>query len=136
MSIELGGRETIDELAHDTLERLDFGRVRGLRSLGDLSRFPNLRDLRLMEQAQIKEIDITPLNLKTLEIMICKNLSEIRGLQAQNSLRNLTVTCTSLDPKPLITHLRRPELREAYLYFGKKEWDGIASKQMADLGLN
>ncbi len=80
LTLVLGGREETLEFANHSLQTLQILRVRGLRSLGDLSRFPILRHLRIEDQLQLERLDLTAANLERLMLFNCKNWPQSLGL--------------------------------------------------------
>lgn len=93
----IGGRASIDDVKNETLEELRINRVRGLASLGDLARFPALRNLQVEDQLQLNELSLDGVDLHELTVLNCKNLVQITGLEDQRNLQRFRVGRTGLD---------------------------------------
>ena len=93
----LGSRETIAELTNPALEELSIVWVRLLENLGPLGRFPRLRMLKIEDQLRLRELDVSALNLRTLTIANCKQLTVLKGLQVQRDLERFWVRDTKLE---------------------------------------
>ncbi|WP_426076073.1 hypothetical protein [Janthinobacterium sp. PSPC3-1] len=96
--LQLGGRESIQEIDAPRLNKLEIIRVRGLEDLGDLGRFPLLRQLWLEDQIKLTQLDVrdNPL-LERLHLLTCKGLERLDGLALLPALHTLTVSETRLD---------------------------------------
>ena len=96
--LQLGGRESIREIAAPQLTQLEVIRVRGLAELGDLGRFPLLRQLWLEDQIKLTQLDVSgnPL-LERLHLLTCKGLERLDGLAVLRALHTLSVSETRLD---------------------------------------
>jgi hypothetical protein len=90
LSLILGGRENLDEAAHPGLEALEVCRVRGLSRLAPAD-FPNLKRLKIEEQAQLETLSFTAKNSSLARIKIdnCKTLSTVAGLKSLPKLEEL-----------------------------------------------
>jgi len=98
LDLMLGGREDIDEIRHDRLERLELTRVKRLARL-EPAAFPALRHLRVEDQLQIKMLKFTKANarLAKLHIVNCKGLNKVDGLKSLNRLESLALYRTAVD---------------------------------------
>ncbi|HEX8239820.1 MAG TPA: hypothetical protein VF574_08795 [Allosphingosinicella sp.] len=127
LTLVLGGRSLIEELAHPDLESLSVVRVRGLESIGSLHRFPSLRRLKIEDQLQIRCLDVSGgTGLHSLQLSNCKNLEEIRGLGNLGRLRELRVSRTKLDLDALVRREWPPSLETLGLYSGSQKWNDAA----------
>lgn len=66
LDIMLGGRESINEIAHPKLSELNIVRVRGLKELGDMMRFPKLQQLRIEDQIQLNSLSLKGMDIRAL----------------------------------------------------------------------
>ncbi len=123
LALILGGRQSIDEIVHPHLEELSVVRVRALDGLGDLGRFPNLRDLTVEDQLQLHSLDVSGPSLRKLVLMNCKNLEEIRGLEHLYDLIEFRTARTKLDLEYLLERQWPPSLKVLGLYSGRQKWN-------------
>ena len=103
LRLQLGGRESIREIDAPRLNKLEIIRVRGLAELGDLGRFPLLRQLWLEDQIKLTQLDVSgnPL-LERLHLLTCKGLERLDGLAVLRALHTLSVSETRLDFDALV----------------------------------
>lgn len=135
LSLILGGRLGIDDLASATIEKLEIVRVRGLASLGDLARLPKLSALRVEDQLQLSELDLRGANLETLWLYNCKNLATITGLELQNRLRTFRASVVALDLDQLRDRDWPATTTSVDLFSGRNKWDEAARQSLAARGL-
>lgn len=96
--LQLGGRESIREVDAPQLTQLEIIRVRGLAELGELSRFPLLRQLWLEDQIKLTQVDVSGNRLlERLHLLTCKGLERLDGLAVLPALHTLSVSETRLD---------------------------------------
>ncbi len=96
--LQLGGRESIQEIDAPRLNKLEIIRVRGLEDLGDLGRFPLLRQLWLEDQIKLTQLDVSGNRLlERLHLLTCKGLERLDGLALLTALHTLSVSETRLD---------------------------------------
>jgi hypothetical protein len=126
LTLVLGGRQSIDEIAHPGLEELNVLRVRGLEGLGSLARFPRLRELVVEDQIKIRSINVSESNLRKLILMNCKNLKEIQGLGNLGELIEFRTSQTRLDLDALLEGEWPPSLQVLALYSGSQKWNDAA----------
>jgi hypothetical protein len=130
LSLILGGRCSIDEFQHPSLESLRIIRVRGLERLGSLARFPRLCNLHVEDQIQINEIDFAGVPLQKVVITNCKNLNSLTNLEKLDRLNELRVSRTSLELQALVDRNWPPSV-EVALYSGSRKWND-ATRQILD----
>jgi hypothetical protein len=123
LELLLGGREDISDLRHDSLEILQILRVKGVNDLGSFVRFPKLRHLRVEDQIQLSDIDLTDSNMKRLSIANCKNLSSVNGLLDQSELEELWISKTAIDLEPLRGNQWPASLKTLGLFSEKTKWN-------------
>ena len=98
LRLQLGGRESIREIDAPRLNKLEIIRVRGLAELGDLGRFPLLRQLWLEDQIKLTQLDVSGNRLlERLHLLTCKGLERLDGLALLTALHTLSVSETRLD---------------------------------------
>lgn len=122
----LGGRQSIDEIAHHGLEELSIVRVRGLEELGVVGRFPGLRTLVVEDQLQVRSVDVAGLSLRKLVLVNCKNLAEIQGLEQLRHLVEFRTAQTKLDLESLLEREWPPSMEVVALYAGSRKWNESA----------
>jgi protein phosphatase 1 regulatory subunit 7 len=97
LELTLGGRENLDEIEENTIERLIIGRVRGLSQINNLSQFTKLNYLFISEQLQLEAINFAPSStLKAVGIVNCKQLHTLSNLAQLSDLRYLSLYLTAL----------------------------------------
>jgi hypothetical protein len=130
LTLILGSRQSIDEIAHPGLEELSVLRVRGLEGLGSLERFPCLRELTVEDQNKIGSINVSGSSLRKLILMNCKNLKEIEGLGGLGELVEFRTSQTRLDLKALLEGEWPPSLEVLALYSGSQKWNDAARETL------
>lgn len=136
LTLILGGRQNLDDLASTTVQMLQVLRVRGVETLGDLSRFPALKALRVDDQLQITELDLSGANLERLWLYNCKNLSSLHGLDRQERLREFFASRVALDMDALRDRKWLPSATSVQLFSGSKKWNDAAKNHLAAGGLD
>lgn len=122
--LQLGGRDSIGEVDAPQLNKLEIIRVRGLAELGDLGRFPLLRQLWVEDQIKLTQLDVSgnPL-LEQLHLLTCKGLEQLTGLSDLGMLRQLIVSETRLDIDALLAQGMPPSLTDVRFRTGKVKRD-------------
>ncbi|MEL6878101.1 MAG: hypothetical protein AAGL68_08405 [Pseudomonadota bacterium] len=112
LKFNLGGTESIENIALDRLQDIAFTKVRGLSELGDMQRFPALRRLLAQDLQQFARIKFGAANqkLEHLHFFNCGKLTRIEGLAQCPQLLSLRWLFTDIDPASLdlpksLTHL-------------------------------
>lgn len=136
LTLILGGRSRLDDLASATVDLLQILRVRGLETLGDLSRFPALTALRVEDQLQITDINLNGAELERLWLDNCKHLSSLPGLDRQTRLREFSASRVALDMDALRDRNWPPTATSVRLFAGAKKWNDEARRQLAGRGLD
>lgn len=131
LTIILGGRENIDEIEHSSLRDLEVLRVRGLNSLGDLSRFPKLRRLHVEDQLQLRRVSFECAGLEEVSIHNCKNLEKLSGLLKLKQLRAFRTSRTKLDLDNLL-NANWPESMESVAIYGSSQKWNKHARQILD----
>ena len=118
LSLLLGGRSSIAEIAAPQLQRLEVCRVQGLAELGELSRFRELTWLSVSDQARVTGLGFSAPDskLETLRIFNCKSLREVSGLENLPRLQDLVIGETAMDPEALLALRFPPSLQICGLY--------------------
>ncbi|WP_137156295.1 leucine-rich repeat domain-containing protein [Rhizobium sp. FKL33] len=131
LTLILGGRDDIDDLSSKTLTLMQIILVKGLASLGDLSRLPALRALRIEDQIQLKHLDLNGANLERLDVINCKNLSAIEGLDRQRRLQEFVASRVALDLNGLRDRDWPASTRAVWLYSGSMKWNDATEAKLA-----
>ncbi|MEM9501993.1 MAG: hypothetical protein AAF941_09120 [Pseudomonadota bacterium] len=112
LKFNLGGTESIENIALERLQDIAFTMVRGLNELGDMQRFPALRRVLVQEQKQFTRVKFGRGNqeLEHLQFFNCGKLTSIEGLAQCPQLLSLRCLLTDIDPASLdlpksLTHL-------------------------------
>lgn len=136
LTLILGGRTNIDDLSNNSLEMLQILRVRGLTTLGDLSRLPALAALRIEDQLQLAELDLRGADLERLWLFNCKTLSALHGLDMQNRLREFFASRVALDLNALRDGDWSPTASSVSLFSGSIKWKDDTKARLVARGLD
>lgn len=136
LTLLLGGRTDLGDLKSKTLEILQVIRVRGLATMGDLSRLPALSALRIEDQIQLKQLDLNGTSLKRLTLNNCKNLVELLGLDKQDRLSEFSAHEIALDLDDLRDRAWPSGMRSVWLFSGSGKWNDDAEARLAVRNLN
>jgi len=134
LTIVLGGRENIREVRHPGLSELEVLRVRGINTLGDLSRFPGLRRLLVEDQLQLRSISFDDTDLEEVSIHNCKNLERLNGLLDLKHLRAFRTSRTKLDFEGLLDADWPDSMEAVALYSGSEKWNKRARQVLDERG--
>lgn len=121
LSISFGGRETMDEVQHRTVESLELLAIRGLRYINPAA-FPSLTNLEIEDQAQLAAIDLGMLTkLRRLRIINCKTLAALPGIESLRQLNELRLGRTCIDPDELLARSLPKQIMALHLWgYGAK----------------
>jgi hypothetical protein len=136
LTLVLGGRPDIDDLTSDTLKTLQILRVKGLSSLGDLSRFPALCALRIEDQLRLDRLDLAGADLQRLSLFNCRNLAELPGLEKQNQLREFSASGVAFNLNDLRTFDWPPATSSVHLFSRSRKWNDDTAAHLASRGLD
>jgi len=136
LTLILGGRPDVGDLSSATIETLQILRVRGLATLGDLSRFPALSALRIEDQLQLVQLDLSGAKLERLSLFNCKRLTELPGLEMQDRLREFRASHVALDLDMLRDRDWSPTTRSVRLFSGSRKWNDDAHARLIARGLD
>ena len=135
LRLQLGGRESIKEIVAPQLSKLEIIRVRGLEDLGDLGRFPLLRQLWVEDQIKLAQLDVAGnRRLEQLHLLTCKGLVQLTGLGTLRTLRQLIVSETGLDIDALLAQGLPASLTNLRFRTGKIKRDDAIAAQLAQAG--
>ncbi len=135
LTLILGGRTNVDDLSSTTIVMLQILRVRGLASLGNLSRLPALAALRVEDQLQLSRLDLRGANLERLWLLNCRTLAEINGLELQKRLRDFRASRVALDLDALRDRNWPSTMRSVCLFSGSEKWNEAAQSLLNARGL-
>jgi hypothetical protein len=136
LTVAFGSRTSINEVQHEGLEELEIVRVRGLETLGDISRFPKLRKLVIDDQTRIDSVDVSGAPLEDLRFLNCKTLQEISGLETLDRLQHMRVYKTNVDLDRL-SELDWPKSMEILaLYTGRAKRDAAIRQKLDRRGFS
>jgi hypothetical protein len=136
LELILGGRENIDEFSHGKLRELVIVRVLGFSQMGDLGRFPCLRQLRIEDQIKLVELDMTkaPPTLCRLALLNCKKLKQIGRLDHLINLEDLRIGRTDIDYDALLKSPLPSSLRTMALWTGSTKANAIYRARLDAMG--
>jgi hypothetical protein len=125
LTLLLGGRANLEEIAHSGINHLEILRVRGLEEV-DLSLFPRLGKLRIEDQIRLSSLNLKfrpP--MRWLSIWNCKTLSKIYGINAIDGLEYLFAGKTAFDPDTLLDELPKSLKYVSLTGYGKYRDDKL-----------
>jgi hypothetical protein len=132
----LGSRASIAELAHSSLEKLAITWVRGLESVGDLGRFPALKELIVEDQLRIEEVDLSGAPLERVRFTNCKKLAQLHGMDRLSQLEWFHVSRTALDLDGLRDRDWPTTTRSIGLFSGSRAWNDATKDMFARRGIS
>jgi hypothetical protein len=134
LRIVRGGRETLDDLRHDTLQCLIVTWVNGLRNLGPIRRFKRLEGLGVHDQIRLSSIDLTGASIKLIGLDNCKSLRELVGIEDLDELEQFTAVRTGLPLDQLRNRTWPKSLRVLRLWSSSKKWNEATRTKLLRLG--
>ena len=122
LTIILGGRDNINEIAENNIENLEIIWVRGFNEFANISRFKSLKKLRIENQIKLErlEFDDNLPFLKTVHIFNCKSLRTINGLINLSALYDLRLAMIDIDFDEFLAQPMPESLRKLAIYTGKE----------------
>jgi len=128
LTVMLGGRLDLEDLAHPGIVYLEVVRVRGLSEI-DLELFPNIEKLRIEDQLQISTLNLSngP-HLRWLSVANCKALHDLHGISAVEHLESLLLARTAIEPESLLLSLPECLERLSLTGYGNRRDDDLRSK--------
>ena len=136
LHVYLGGRESLAEIQSPGIETLEVVRVRGLRDLGALSRFPALERLLVEDQLQLEQLSFGVENaaLQIVHLYNCKSLRALAGIEAVPQLTEIQVFRTAIEPEALRRTRLPQSLRRVAFGSGKASIDRRVRAEATRLG--
>jgi protein phosphatase 1 regulatory subunit 7 len=136
LSIILGGRDNIHELAENKIEDLELVWIRGLNDLSNIGNFRKLKTLRIEDQIRLSHIDFDrelP-ELSDLKILNCKTLSLISGLENLPALNQFRVYKTSIDFEQFVQQPLPNSLQVLAFYTTRNKVDAQIKERLKIMG--
>lgn len=136
LHVYLGGRESLAEIQSPAIETLEVVRVRGLRNVGHLSRFPALKRLLVEDQLQLEQLSFGVENaaLQIVHLYNCKSLRALPGIDAVPHLTELQIFRTAIEPEALRRTRLSQSLRRLRFGSGKASMDRRVRAEASRLG--
>lgn len=134
LEIVLGSRQNIDEITLPFLRELRVVRIRELDNLGDFSRFPRLKSLRVEDQIKLHSISFQTHDLTELWIVNCKSLKVLTGLENLQKIKHIHCAQTSLDYEALSELNWSKSLKALSLYSGSEKRDAALLRKLKAKG--
>jgi len=128
LTLLLGGRNNLEQLAHDGIKHLEVLRVRGMNTI-DLALFPKIEDLRVEDQVQLQNLNLDggP-NLRAVSIWNCKTFSELQGMRHAHRLESLFVGKTAIEPDAFLRELPANLKQLSLTGYRKRKDDGLRNR--------
>jgi hypothetical protein len=128
LTIMLGGREDLKDLAHPDIVYLKIERVRGISEV-DLKLFPNVKKLRIEDQIRITNLDLSDgPGLLWLSIANCKSLRNLLKIDCAARLESLHLARTAVEPESLLHDLPKCLKRLSLYGYGNRRDDELQSR--------
>lgn len=128
LTILLGGRDDLKDLAHSEIVHLRVDRVRGISEV-DLKLFPNVEKLRIEDQIRITNLDVSDgQRLSWLSIANCKSLRSLLRIGRAERLESLLLARTAVDAESLLQDLPKCLQRLSLNGYGNRRDDELRSK--------
>lgn len=121
----LGSRKNINEIDENKIENLEISRVRGFNDINNVSKFTKIKTLSIEDNIQLSEINFdTELSgLTDLEILNCKTLNSLTGIENLTSLTQFIVGKTDINFETVVKQKLATTLKVFEFYTGKKNID-------------
>ncbi len=134
--IILGGRPSISEIQHSTLEELKVLRVLGFNNLQNLNDFPSLRSIAVEDQIRLEKINFTAANenIQSIRILNCKTLKGLEGLNYLKNLRSVLIGTTAIEIDSILQQRLPTSLKAFGFYTGKKDANAKARAKLDAAG--
>ncbi|WP_417763045.1 hypothetical protein [Shewanella sp.] len=106
----LGSRDSLAEITLPALQQLELCRIKQLTDLGDLSRFSQLQQLKIEDQAKLGQLSFSQPNdtLTALKLWNVKQLQAINGLSQLSALTAVDIHISQLALDTLLAELPAP----------------------------
>lgn len=134
LTLILGGRVSIEEFSSESLKELQLIRVQGLTSLGDLSRFSNLRWLWVEDQLKVNSLDLSGTQLEHLTLYNCKSLANLSSLESQTRLREFQSSRVLLNSDALRDFRWPISAQTVRIFSGTRKWNETAAASLKARG--
>ena len=121
----LGSRENINEIGENEIENLALSWVRGFNDINNISKFKRIKTLSIEDNIQLSKINFdTELSALTdLEILNCKTLNSLTGIENLTSLTKFIIGKTDIEFETVISQKLPMALKVFEFYTGKKSID-------------
>ncbi len=121
----LGSRENINEINENGIENLDISWVRGFNDISNLSNFKRIKTFSIEDTIKLTNfnIDTQLTELTDLEILNCKSLNSLSGIDKLTNLNKLIVGKTDIDFETFNKQIFPKTLKVFDFYTGKQSID-------------
>jgi protein phosphatase 1 regulatory subunit 7 len=119
--IILGGRASISEIQHSSLEELEILRVLGFENFESIGAFPSLRSLAIEDQIRLEGIRFAPTNkeIRSFRIFNCKTLQQLEKLDHLTALESVRIGKTAIEIDSILNQRLAASLKVFAFYTGK-----------------
>lgn len=134
--IILGGRSSISEIQHSSLEELEILRVLGFSNFDNIDTFPSLRSLAIEDQIRLESIRFASSNksIQSFRILNCKTLHSLEGLEHLAELKSIRIGTTSLSVDSILNQHLATSLKVFGFYTGKSRENAKIREKLDALG--
>jgi hypothetical protein len=125
LTLLLGGRNDLEELAHGGVKNLEVLRVRGISAI-DLALFPKIETFRVEDELQLQKLNLDGCpKLRWLSIWNCKTFSALQGMRYAHHLEYLFIGKTAIEPSAFFRELPDGLKNLSLTGYGKRKDDGL-----------
>ena len=138
LTIILGGRDNINEIAENNIENLEIIWVRGFNEFANISRFKSLKKLRIEGQIKLErlEFDNDMPFLNTVSVFNCKSLRTINGLINLSALNDLRLGMIAIDFDEFAAQPMPKSLKKLAIYTGKEKKNRDIRSKLDKMGFS
>lgn len=135
LNFVLGGRENLDEIEENNIEKLQIIRVRGLNSLKNISKFNSLKTLLIEDQIKMEQLDFDKPNpnLTDFKLINCSTFKKLTGVYNLKSLKHLRIYKTAINFDSFIKQPFPESLKILAFYTTKSKIDKIIRVKLDEL---
>ncbi|WP_432711625.1 hypothetical protein [Pedobacter sp.] len=136
LKIILGGRSNIEEIEKNEIEDLEIIWVRGFNSFNNISNFTKLKNLKIEDNIQLKELhfDRNLNDLEDFKLLNCKTFTTLTGIEKLKTLSHLRIYKTAIDFENFVKLPRPDSLKILAFYTTKARIDKIIKERLKSMG--
>lgn len=136
LHIILGGRENLHEIEENEIEDLEIIWVRGFNDLSNIGKFRELKTLLVEDQIRLEKIHFSTAmpELRDIEIVNCKKLRTLTGLENLPTLNQLRIAQTNIDFQDFRRQSFPQSLKTVAMYTGRENENNRIREELSQMG--